>query len=152
MPLATIKTTLDKLLKQATKERLIAAGLQVDKGEEESKDIPLIERPFHYAWNAMRGVIGAGHDAIDGIVDVFDDTIDVFAEVEKALSDTTKRIDDLIDPVQWYKRVVKSLIDNLEDALIAIFLGSVVTVFKVGYWLLVKLWDLEVETPPEEIE
>jgi methyl-accepting chemotaxis protein len=57
---------------------------------------------------------------------------------------------DIKDIVKWWQRTRNALIGNLEGALVILFLGSVETVAKVGYWLLVRLWDLEITTPPEE--
>jgi len=57
---------------------------------------------------------------------------------------------DIKDIVKWWGRTRDALLGNLEGALVIIFLHSVVTTAKVGYWLLVRLWDLEITTPPEE--
>jgi len=202
MPPTTLKEALEKQLTEEFRLRLIALGLEVNEGEEESKPIPLYRSIFDHAWSAFRGVFGVGSDTLNLFGDVFRDIDHSLDRIPKLASDLTglasrvtglasdlstlalgvsglisdlsnqaSRITgiatdvwnlavtqaqhtadllDIKDIVKWWARTRDALLGNLEGALVIIFLHSVVTTAKVGYWLLVRLWDLEITTPPEE--
>ena len=115
MPPTTLKEAVEEELTEEARLRLIALGIEVDQGKEESDGIPLISSVFNHAWDALKGVFGVGNDVLSSFSGVFTDinrqllNILPWDSIKGLIQDAwdMARLDDILDRFQ-----IKGLIED----------------------------------------